>query len=78
MRGRRHAGRAAGRARLRLRRAQGRYVADVGGAWQFLAAQGMAKQYWPERLELLPEMPRTPSDKIQKVRLRELAANFKR
>ncbi|HML14018.1 MAG TPA: AMP-binding protein [Xanthobacteraceae bacterium] len=44
---------------------------------QFLAAQGMTKQYWPERLELVPEMPRTPSGKIQKFRLRELAASRK-
>jgi cyclohexanecarboxylate-CoA ligase len=43
---------------------------------QFLAEQGMAKQYWPERLELLPDMPRTPSGKIQKFRLREMAQRF--
>ncbi len=30
----------------------------------------MAKQYWPERLELLEELPRTPSGKIQKFVLR--------
>ena len=44
---------------------------------QFLAQQGMTKQYWPERLELVPEMPRTPSGKIQKFRLREMAASLK-
>jgi cyclohexanecarboxylate-CoA ligase len=44
---------------------------------QFLAAQGMAKQYWPERLEMVEEMPRTQSRKIQKFRLREIAASFK-
>lgn len=37
---------------------------------EFLDAAGMAKQYWPERLEVRPEMPRTPSGKIQKFRLR--------
>jgi cyclohexanecarboxylate-CoA ligase len=37
----------------------------------------MAKPYWPERLELLSEMPRTPSGKIQKFKLREFAAKFK-
>jgi acyl-coenzyme A synthetase/AMP-(fatty) acid ligase len=31
----------------------------------------VARQYWPERLELLPELPRTASGKIQKFRLRE-------
>jgi len=42
----------------------------------FLEGQGMAKQYWPERLELVSEMPRTPSGKIQKFKLRERAANL--
>lgn len=36
-----------------------------------LAGLGMAKQYWPERLELVPSLPRTPSGKIQKFALRE-------
>jgi cyclohexanecarboxylate-CoA ligase len=44
---------------------------------RFLSGEGMAKQYWPERLELLPDMPRTPSGKIQKFRLREIAASLK-
>jgi cyclohexanecarboxylate-CoA ligase len=43
---------------------------------RFLDGQGMAKQYWPERLELVSEMPRTPSGKIQKFKLRELAAEL--
>jgi cyclohexanecarboxylate-CoA ligase len=43
----------------------------------FLAEQGMAKPYWPERLELLADMPRTPSGKIQKFKLREMVARFK-
>jgi cyclohexanecarboxylate-CoA ligase len=34
----------------------------------------MAKQYWPERLEILERMPRTPSGKIQKYLLREYVA----
>jgi acyl-coenzyme A synthetase/AMP-(fatty) acid ligase len=37
----------------------------------------MAKPYWPERLEILPEMPRTPSGKIQKFKLRAMAADLK-
>jgi cyclohexanecarboxylate-CoA ligase len=43
----------------------------------FLSENGMAKQYWPERLEIVTEMPRTPSGKIQKFKLRETAAGFK-
>jgi acyl-coenzyme A synthetase/AMP-(fatty) acid ligase len=38
----------------------------------------MAKQYWPERLEIVREMPRTPSGKIQKFKLREMAASLRR
>lgn len=40
----------------------------------FLAGQRMARQYIPERLEIIGEMPRTPSGKIQKFRLRALAS----
>lgn len=35
-----------------------------------LEALGVAKHYWPERLEIVSEMPRTDSGKIQKFRLR--------
>ncbi len=40
---------------------------------RFLEAQGLARSYWPERLEVLPELPKTPSGKIQKNELRSLA-----
>ncbi|MDN5794900.1 MAG: AMP-binding protein [Intrasporangium sp.] len=36
-----------------------------------LREKGVAKQYWPERLGILDELPRTPSGKIQKYRLRD-------
>ena len=36
-----------------------------------LAEAGMAKQFWPERLELIDDMPKTASGKIQKFHLRE-------
>jgi len=39
----------------------------------FLEEQGMTKQYWPETLNILDDLPRTPSGKIQKFRLREMA-----
>jgi glutaryl-CoA dehydrogenase/cyclohexanecarboxylate-CoA ligase len=38
---------------------------------QFLSEKGVAKQYWPERLEVLPELPKTASGKIQKFQLRD-------
>jgi cyclohexanecarboxylate-CoA ligase len=41
-----------------------------------LEAGALAKPYWPERLELVPELPRTPSGKIQKFVLRERARDF--
>ena len=31
---------------------------------------GMAKQFWPERVEIVGELPKTPSGKVQKHRLR--------
>jgi non-ribosomal peptide synthetase component E (peptide arylation enzyme) len=37
--------------------------AAVGGA-------GLAHQKWPEQLELVDELPRTPSGKVQKAVLR--------
>ncbi|NJN40312.1 MAG: hypothetical protein HC807_04895 [Gammaproteobacteria bacterium] len=40
---------------------------------QHLAADGIAKHFWPEHLEVIDEMPRTPTGKIQKFVLRERA-----
>jgi cyclohexanecarboxylate-CoA ligase len=39
----------------------------------FLQAQQVTRQFWPEQLLVLDEFPMTPSGKIQKFRLRELA-----
>lgn len=36
-----------------------------------LAAVGLAKQKWPESLYDVPDLPRTPSGKVQKFRLRQ-------
>ncbi|GAA4283904.1 cyclohexanecarboxylate-CoA ligase [Brevibacterium daeguense] len=44
---------------------------DIDGLREFLADKGVAKQYWPELLEITEEFPRTPSGKIQKYKLRE-------
>jgi len=43
----------------------------LGDLCAHLAGLGMAKQYWPERLEVVTALPRTPSGKIQKFALRE-------
>jgi cyclohexanecarboxylate-CoA ligase len=42
----------------------------------YLKEQKMAVQYIPERLEIVAELPRTPSGKIQKFKLREEARRF--
>jgi cyclohexanecarboxylate-CoA ligase len=42
----------------------------------FLMEYKVARQYLPERLEILDHMPRTMSGKIQKAKLRELAKQF--
>ena len=39
----------------------------------FLKDQKVAMQYIPERLEILAELPKTPSGKVQKFRLRDVA-----
>ncbi len=42
----------------------------------FLEGKKVAKQYLPERLEVIPALPKTPSGKVQKFRLREIAKAF--
>ena len=39
----------------------------------FLEERKLTRQYHPERVEIIDELPRTPSGKVQKFRLRELA-----
>src|SRR3546814_10748230 len=43
-------------------------VADIGS---FLGAQGLARQKWPERVEVVDAFPRTASGKVQKNILRD-------
>lgn len=40
----------------------------------YLLSQGLSKHYLPERVIALPELPMTPSGKIQKFKLRDLIA----
>ncbi|MHC6225838.1 AMP-binding protein [Pseudomonas sp. X10] len=44
---------------------------------EFLLAHRLSKNYLPEHLEVLPALPRTPSGKIQKFKLRELARDIR-
>ncbi|MDP2375467.1 AMP-binding protein [Reyranella sp.] len=39
---------------------------------RFMAENAVAKNYWPERLEVLDALPKTPSGKVQKFKLREI------
>ena len=40
----------------------------------FLEQKGVARQYWPERIEVCAELPRAPNGKIRKAKLRERIA----
>ncbi|MDP6344016.1 MAG: AMP-binding protein [Alphaproteobacteria bacterium] len=51
---------------------------DLAGMIGFLEERGTAKQYWPESLVVIDEMPRTPSGKIQKFKLRDQAKDLGR
>jgi cyclohexanecarboxylate-CoA ligase len=44
---------------------------------EFLLSQRITKTYLPERLEVLEALPRTPSGKIQKFKLRDMAKTLK-
>jgi non-ribosomal peptide synthetase component E (peptide arylation enzyme) len=48
---------------------------DMKGMQHFLAERGVAKVYWPERLEVVTELPRTANGKIRKADLRIRLAN---
>jgi cyclohexanecarboxylate-CoA ligase len=41
----------------------------------FMDASKVAKQYWPEKLIVVDQMPSTPSGKVQKFKLKELERN---
>ncbi|GAA6525852.1 AMP-binding protein [Intrasporangium sp. DVR] len=44
---------------------------DLERLRDYLRGKGVAKQYWPEEVMLMDDLPRTPSGKIQKFHLRE-------
>jgi cyclohexanecarboxylate-CoA ligase len=46
---------------------------DLAAVCRHLDAEGFTKHFWPERLVVLAEMPRTATGKIQKFVLREIA-----
>jgi cyclohexanecarboxylate-CoA ligase len=49
---------------------------DLEDVQAYMTECKVAKQYWPERVEILTQVPRTPSGKIQKFLLKERARAF--
>lgn len=49
---------------------------DLAAMQAYLAECKMAKQFWPEHVELVADLPRTASGKIQKFKLKEIAEAF--
>lgn len=47
---------------------------DLRGVQAWMETNKVARQYWPERVKILVELPSTPSGKVQKFRLREMAS----
>jgi cyclohexanecarboxylate-CoA ligase len=46
---------------------------DLAGVQAHMMTHKVAKQYWPERVRIIAQLPRTPSGKVQKFKLREEA-----
>jgi len=42
----------------------------------YMEENKVAKQYWPERIVIAEDLPKTPAGKIQKFQLREQAKAF--
>ncbi|KRR25732.1 cyclohexanecarboxylate-CoA ligase [Bradyrhizobium lablabi] len=49
---------------------------DLAAVQTYLSDCKMAKQFWPERVEAVADLPRTASGKIQKFKLKQIAAAF--
>jgi cyclohexanecarboxylate-CoA ligase len=56
---------------------RGALTLDFTRMQHYLDACQVAKQYWPERLEIVTELPRTASGKVQKYVLRERARGLR-
>lgn len=49
---------------------------DLPGLQAYMAGNKVAKQYWPERIIFIDDLPRTPAGKVQKFLLKEKAKEF--
>jgi cyclohexanecarboxylate-CoA ligase len=52
------------------------HTLDLPSLQRFMADHKVAKQYWPERVEVVADLPTTPAGKIQKFQLKERAKAF--
>ncbi len=59
------------RAAAVIRIHDGRTAPTLDDVRAHLAAQGLARQKWPESLHAVADLPRTPSGKVQKFKLRQ-------
>lgn len=57
-----------------LRQGASLSLADLSG---YMGENTVAKNYWPERVEVLDALPKTPSGKVQKFKLREIVSALK-
>ena len=49
---------------------------DLKMVQDYMAEHKVAKQYWPEHVEVVDDLPKTPAGKVQKFQLRERAKAF--
>jgi len=49
---------------------------DLAGVQAIMTEHKVAKQYWPERVEIIDDLPKTPAGKVRKYQLREIAKAF--
>lgn len=52
------------------------HALDLKAVQAYMADHKVAKQYWPERVEIVADLPKTPTGKVQKFDLREKAKAF--
>jgi cyclohexanecarboxylate-CoA ligase len=52
------------------------HTLDLQTVQAYMAENKVAKQYWPERIEVVADLPKTPAGKVQKFQLREQARIF--
>jgi len=52
------------------------HTLDLKTVQAYMAEHKVAKQYWPERIEAVADLPKTPAGKVQKFQLREKAKTF--